>query len=295
MPAGTFNAVLTNLPSGLVIIKATIGNRTMGSKVMVHANNQGNPEISIVDIPGTANQKSLELAEVEYSHGDRFLITATQNYMKSNIAVSPQTDMVVNLEFPVCTDADGNQYETVQIGNQLWMAENLRSTTFSNGDRMIPVAQNSDWRSLKSAAYSSFDGYNVVKHENGLLYNGFAALDERNICPQGWRVPSDDDWTVLQQYMDENQYSTTAGSMLIAETEWQKQGSNVFGFNAVPAGLRYAHDGKIGHVGVHGRWWSSTIAAPEKAWNRYINSDKDYLGRGQYDLRYGYSVRCIKK
>ncbi len=287
-------ALLTGVPSGIAIIRVTNGNQVTSSKLVISTEKQSMPSITFVGSADVERQKSGDVNSVEYTEGDRFLVTATQNGQTHSFSYAPYTDAIVEIDFPVCSDGNGNQYHTVQIGTQVWMAQNLRTTAFSDGEEILNVVNKQAWRKLSSAACAAYENNYEKSTQFGLLYNGFAAVDERNVCPVGWRVPSDDDWAVLQQYMDDNQYSTSAGNMLIAESEWQKSGHDVFGFGAVPAGLRYAHNGEFGHAGIHGRWWTSTKSESGKIWNRYINSDKDFLGRGEYNPVYGYSIRCVK-
>src|SRR5690606_2287345 len=104
--------------------------------------------------------------------------------------------------YPVVFDASGNDYGTITIGDQIWMNENLRSSKFCNGDGIPEVRNHQEWENLSSPGKADYPNYG--DRINGSLYNGYAVMDERNICPCGWRVPSKGDWETLISYLGEN-------------------------------------------------------------------------------------------
>lgn len=96
------------------------------------------------------------------------------------------------------TDIDGNVYQTVKIGNQWWMAENLKVSHYQNSDAIPNVTNNSDWGNLSTGAYCAYNNDNVNISTYGLLYNWYAVADSRELAPTGWHVPTDEEWKQLE-------------------------------------------------------------------------------------------------
>ncbi|MDD4385147.1 MAG: fibrobacter succinogenes major paralogous domain-containing protein [Bacteroidales bacterium] len=192
-------------------------------------------------------------------------------------------------------DADGNVYKTVVIGTQTWMVENLRTTKYNDGTAIPLVTDNSAWKDLTSAAYSNYK--NTANNDTiatfGRLYNWYA-VNTGNLCPTGWHVPTDAEWTTLTT--DLGGESEAGGKLKeIGTTHWQnpnKGATNETGFTALPSGLRDGN-GAFDNVGYYGYWWSATETDATKAWYRliYYNYSNVYRGNGNKEL--GFSVRCI--
>lgn len=203
------------------------------------------------------------------------------------------------------TDIDGNQYETVVIGNQEWMAENLKTTTYRDGTPIPNVTGNNEWRGLATGAYAWYDNDESYGAKYGALYNVQAAKDERGLCPEGWRVPSDSDWKELRFYaenyyknnypeLDKNSYRGHAGHVLKSASGWHDGGNGTddLGFSALPAGRRY-HDGVFSYLGENACFWSTSGLRAATYWF-IVNYDDflhSYLSGGG---RSGFSVRCVR-
>lgn len=173
----------------------------------------------------------------------------------------------------------------VKIGNQVWAKEDLKVTRFQNGD-LIPVVQDrSEWSKLRTAA--------MCFTENGnALYNWYAVDDSRGLCPAGWHVPSDGEWTELTDYLGGKvNIGGKMKSSAADDPSWN--GSNSSGFSALPGGDR-SSSGNFGDVGNYGCWWSSTSYHSDYAWYRILYSTSNNLYREHITQRYGISVRCIK-
>jgi uncharacterized protein (TIGR02145 family) len=195
----------------------------------------------------------------------------------------------------------GYDYETVQIGDQCWFAENLRGQVLSNGDSLIENPSDSIWTTLNAPAWSYF-GSNPETLENGLLYNGHAALDERGICPSGWFTPSDDDWKELESHLgmtflevdDDGWRGTDEGGQLKSSAQdspaWD--GLNEVGFGALPAGYRASFNGTYYDTDVRGYFWTSSAYA-SLSWFRMLESDHDQIRRTWSGREAGMSIRCI--
>jgi uncharacterized protein (TIGR02145 family) len=200
------------------------------------------------------------------------------------------------------TDIDGNVYQTVRIGDQWWMAENLKVTHYRNGDVIPNVTDNSEWSGLSTGAYASYDNADSNIATYGLLYNWYAVDDSRNIAPAGWHVPTDEEWKELEMYLgmsqsesDDNSWrGTNEGSKLKATSGWYSggNGTNESGFSAIPGGYRYYYDGAFYSVGIFGLWWSSTESGSH-AWYRALGYGRSDVYRSNYNKLYGFSVRLV--
>lgn len=203
------------------------------------------------------------------------------------------------------TDVDGNTYATVVLGNgQEWMAENLRTTTYRNGDAIPEVSANNTWIGLSTGAYCRHTGNVDNMQTFGLLYNFHAAVDARNVCPEGWHVPSDAEWDALTAYLDPaaradtNPASLSAGGHLKATgTEfWKDPNNNATdrsGFRAVGGGFR-ANDGSFQSFRIFGYWWTTDPNTSTTARNRNLYYGNGVAGRYVSNRRNGMAIRCIR-
>jgi len=239
-------------------------------------------------------------------------------------AYGNQVEFKTNAVPITVTDADGNVYKTIQIGNQLWMAENLKTTKYCNGDVIPNVTNPSQWEKLTTGAYVFPDNNSSLNNTYGKLYNGYVATDSRNACPCGWRVPSADDWLILGEAigswvwsMGEKYYGSAAdvggkikssGNIADGTGLWIKSnypGNNSSGFNGLPVGNgNIAFDDlsnsiifKFGSRGEEGYWWSSTLE-PKWNYNRYVSvgnfTQSLYMSNTPITNNSTFSIRCIK-
>ena len=196
----------------------------------------------------------------------------------------------------IVSDIDGNKYHTIVIGTQVWMLENLRTTKYRNGDPILEVTDMSTWVNKFSGAFCWYNNDPVrYKGHYGALYNWKAVVDPRSISPKGWHVPSDDEWTVLENYLGGK---SDAGSKLKeADTSHWKSpnmgANNKSGFTALPGGC-CAVVGIFDRVDTHGFWWSSTPFDAEHAWFRNLSYIVPIIHRNNYFMQGGFSVRCIQ-
>lgn len=193
------------------------------------------------------------------------------------------------------TDSDGNVYQTVKIGEQLWMASNLKTTTFNDGEPIAYVKGNSAWGGLKSAAYcwANLDENN--KEVYGALYNWFA-VDSHKLAPKGWHVATDEDWKELLEYIKSE---GNPGSLLKEKGTqyWLSPNygaTDTFGFSARPGGYRN-YDGLVFHEpGDGGFFWTQTAEDELMAITYGMQFDNLQVERGAVKKTYGRSVRCVK-
>ena len=193
------------------------------------------------------------------------------------------------------TDIDGNIYNTVTVGTQVWMVENLKTTKY-NDNTSIPLVTNSkEWAALSAPGYCwYFNDRAFYKNTYGALYNWYA-LNTGKLCPTGWHVPSDAEWTVLSDYLGGE---SVAGGQLkeITYTHWKSPNlyaTNKTGFTALPGGYRY-ENGPFYYNGDLGIWWSSTEFDNQSAWDRLLDHYTGSIYRSPYSKNYGLSVRCLQ-
>jgi uncharacterized protein (TIGR02145 family) len=190
----------------------------------------------------------------------------------------------------------GINYPTVVLGNgQEWMAENLRTTTYRNGDPIPNVTYNTQWQSLTSGAWAHYNHDSQYENPYGKLYNWYAVNDPRNVCPVGWHVPTDGEYTLLTDYL--GGASVAGGKMKSTGTQyWQipnQDATNESGFSGLPGGLRLS-DGTFYNVGYGGDWWSSTVLSTSSAWDRYLDYSYGFVDRSSPSKQHGFSVRCLR-
>lgn len=197
----------------------------------------------------------------------------------------------------VVKDRDGNVYTTVTIGTQVWMVENLKSTKYSNGDLIgttDPKDKNISGETAPKYQWA-YEGDEGNVDDYGRLYTWYAVADIRNICPTGWHVPGDDEWTALSDFLGGQ--NSVGGKLKESGTEHWKtpnsDASNLSGFTALPGGYR-GDNGLFYDLGDWGNWWSSTANDELQAWLRWLYYDDGNLGRGFYGKKSAMSIRCIK-
>jgi uncharacterized protein (TIGR02145 family) len=206
-------------------------------------------------------------------------------------------------------DADGNVYATVIIGNQEWIAENLRTTRYNDGSSIPTGHTNEQWASLSTGAYaiyphSQIDGLNSdveVLEAFGALYNWHAVTNSRELCPKGWRVPTNEEWSTLTNYAGGESF---AGGKLKstrtapdAHPRWDipnKGATNAYEFSAFPGGFRLANGGNFHRIGGWGYWWSSSEYGARKAWSKIMHFDFGDVTSHGFDKTFGFSVRCVR-
>jgi len=209
------------------------------------------------------------------------------------------------------TDKDGNTYKTVKIGDQWWMAENLKVTRYPNGDAIPHVTDNTAWANLGDN--NTDDAYCFYNNDESLGYGAlYTYAAAKDACPTGWHLPSDAEWTELENYLIVNGYNydgTTSGNKIgksLASTSgWNssddvgavgnnQSSNNTTSFTALPGGGRHDGYGTFCSVGYLGYWWSSTEYSSSHAYYRYLYDYYAYVSRSNYGKSNGFSVRCLR-
>lgn len=192
------------------------------------------------------------------------------------------------------TDVDGNTYNTVTIGGQTWMKENLRTTKYNDGSSItFPNTNNPAWQSNVNGAYSWYSNNTLYKNDYGALYNWYAASNA-NLAPKGWHVATDADWNVLA---DNYGGETLAGGKLkeAGTSHWKAPNTgatNASLFTALPGGSRDL-SGTYDTFGFNGNFWTASSSNVNDAWSRYVYYGNTFIYRYAYNKHFGYSVRCV--
>ena len=209
------------------------------------------------------------------------------------------------------TDIDGNYYDAVVIGNQIWMSENLKVTHYPDGTAIPHITDNTAWGNLgdnnTDDAYCFYS--NNSSSDYGALYTWAAAMGDnavssntnpsgvQGVCPDGWHLPSDAEWTELIDYLGGT--SVAGGNMKeTGTTHWNNPNTgatNEKGFSALPGGYRGYGNGVFYDVGNYGYWWSATESSSgSDAWFRVLDYSYAGASRNINNKAYGFSVRCVR-
>jgi uncharacterized protein (TIGR02145 family) len=197
------------------------------------------------------------------------------------------------LSVPV-TDIEGNTYKTVIIGDQIWMAENLKTKMYNDGTEIPVITDPTKWASLKTGGYCWYNDESLYRETYGALYNGYT-INTGKLCPTGWHVPVVEDWQKLREFSGD---SVKGGGKLkeAGINHWltpNKGANNSSGFTALPAGIRY-FEGTFASVFQFTGIWSSTETGTKDQWLMSL-----YFGDATFNIshrtkNHGFSVRCIK-
>lgn len=212
-------------------------------------------------------------------------------------------------EYGTVVDVEGNEYKTVLIGDQWWMMENLKVKKYRNGLPLLNLsaADSSTWTGTVTGAYCNYEN---TPNNTGLLYNYYAVLSDSNLAPEGWHIATDDDWKALERFMgiSEEQLNKTGwrGSQqadqlrLSGSNFWKRYdeiwSSNSTQFSAMAGGCRLP-DGRWSQpLGLlyAGFWWTNTQRGQDEACYRYMDYKSSRIFRSFDDMRYAFSIRCVK-
>jgi uncharacterized protein (TIGR02145 family) len=231
------------------------------------------------------------------AYGNQVSFATTNGTEPTNNWLNP------DLNYGSVTDQDGNTYATTVIGTQEWMAENLRTTTYANGDPIPNVTDGTQWSNLTTGAWCHYHNDSQYEIPYGKLYNWYTVVDTRNLCPIGWHVPTDAEWSVFINYLDpsadggSNEFNTAGGKMKgTGIGYWQtpnEDATNESGFSGLPAGLRH-DEGSYVSIGYYCYWWSSTEEGPSFSWQRVLVSSSGRADRGYSYKGNGLPIRCFR-
>lgn len=210
-----------------------------------------------------------------------------------NISCKKDSDKPVLSDIVI--DIDGNIYHFDTIGIQIWMRENLKVARYRNGDSIPYIANNDIWKHMRSEGYCHYRNNDSIANIYGHMYNWYAATDPRNICPEGWHIPSYSEWLILKDYL---------GGMNVAGGKMKEQGTihwtinvnatNESGFTALPGGYRSQWTGGFTDIGKNGNFW--TTMEQDSIWAVYcwVRNTEGYFHIDNELKNMGFSLRCIK-
>jgi len=232
---------------------------------------------------------------------------STRNFVPNHTMIFAGTYSEAPDSTGTVSDFDGNVYQTIKIGDQWWMAENLKATHYRNGDPISHIPDSATWVNLSTGAYCNYDNNEENVPVFGRLYNWFAVDDSRSIAPEGWHVPTDAEWKQLEMFLGMPQAEadgldwrgTNEGGKLkdTGTVYWDNPNSgatNESGFTALPGVYRHDNGSFLHAWGWYAAFWSSTIAGDYSAWYRQLYYQYAQVRRNSIHCRYGYSIRCIQ-
>jgi uncharacterized protein (TIGR02145 family) len=302
---GIYHFHINGLQAGVyfLTLSSPQGKQLQTEKFIVTVSSNGQPRITRTTV------KLSELLLKSQSHqsyfyvnceiGDLFHFTA---YAGEHSVVTPYyatESTTIDVVFQACIDGDLNYYTIVYIDEQAWMAENLATSNYSDGTPIPNVTNGSAWVNLTSGAYCWYNNNPVHKSAYGALYNWYATNAEtnggKNLCPDGWHVPTDAAWTSMTNYV--GGFPATGGRL--KETgfdHWNSPNTgatNQVAFSARPGGSRI-WNGNFDSMQTHAFFWTSSEQQGNFAWLRNMFHNAHNLGRGTINKLNGFSIRCIK-
>ncbi len=211
------------------------------------------------------------------------------------LVTSCEKDKGENNYSDTVTDIEGNIYHIVTLGTQVWMVENLRTTKYTDGTPIPMVPDNLNWSRLTTGAYCDYDNTSDSSKIYGKLYNWYAVNDTRKLAPEGWHVPSDEEWGKLLTFLGGE--SVAGGKLKETATDhWTSPNlgaTNESGFTALPGGRR-DFNGSFNYIRQNGYFWTSTEWNAPSAYYRFMFYNGSNVAWLAYLKTLGLSVRCVK-
>jgi uncharacterized protein (TIGR02145 family) len=234
------------------------------------------------------------IVQMQYNDGDQLLFKCFSGDFTTVVPLVATQNTIIQALFANCADGSGNHYPVVQIGGQLWMEENLKTTSDNYGNLIPEVTDDVSWGALTSPGMCWYNNDPQGPYTYGALYNGFAARSS-GICPSDWHVPSEEEFTALINFLG----GTNEAGKKLKESgieHWlysiHTTATNEYGFTALPAGYRHT-GGHFVNVSLSGYWWGSTPTSEFAAWSISMGYNSPVLSNFDDDLHAGKSIRCI--
>jgi uncharacterized protein (TIGR02145 family) len=276
-----FNATISNLESKISSLNATISNLNL--------------ELQTSKTDASSKQTELNSKQQEITN----LQAQVKQKTDSLALVRAELEKLKPAPKPVVTNSTNQvtqtgSYKSVKIGTQTWMTENLNVSTFRNGDPIPEAKTDEEWKKAgenKQPAWCYYDNDPKNGAKYGKLYNWFAVNDARGLAPEGWHIPSDAEWRILENYLGEE----SAGHKMKSTSGWDNNGNgtNSSGFSGLAGGFRHSH-GDFYRLGIEGCWYSSSLGYKGNPDALYIWNDEDFFARDSQFGDLGNSVRCLK-
>lgn len=298
---------LSGLKNGLFLISVRGNNYNYSGKLLSNSNSDGNVvriqrissdqlvyENKINNEEAKGPQVTIDMA---YTTGDRLKFTGASGIYSTVLTDIPSSDKTITFNFIACTDGDDNNYPVVRIGTQVWMAENLKTTRDREKTSISDVTDKTGWSTLSTPGLCWYDNNAAAyKDTYGALYNWYA-VGTGKLCPIGWHVPSDEEWSTLANFLGgesvaANKLKETDGTHWYSPWYEPSVATDEYGFTALPGGCRY-DDGTFDVIEFAGGWWSSTKIDVTTAYGRVMIYNSSTLLKGWDYKTSGYSIRCL--
>jgi len=313
---------LSGVGNGIFILKVESDIFSYTTKILSTNAAFGNTEMKQLEITPAKQQQSnssnsgklknpggsKSIIFMQFNPFDTLKLTGKSGIYRTVSMLVPTQNQTVTFTFVACTDADGNSYAVVQIGTQLWMGENLRTTHYRDGSAIPNLPDSASWGSTLAGAYCNYHNDPAEGIKYGFLYNWFAVGDARNIAPVGWHVATNSEWNKMEKFLDNTVDTTGLGGVgkrigrILKEscnTRWayidSTCGSNTAGFTALCQNYRVASGAwSLGANNSHDdAFWTATPAQTGMAWFKSCR----YCFRNLFSLypmkQSGYGVRCV--
>ncbi|MCX6303051.1 MAG: expansin EXLX1 family cellulose-binding protein [Bacteroidia bacterium] len=293
---------ISGLKDGFYLVNINGINYSYSGKLLCVRNNPGRIRIEkISDNMAAELEKEIKdtkgtegIIDMDYTTGDLLKYSGISGIYTTIITDVPSSDKTVTFTFSACTDGDNNNYPVVQIGSQIWMAENLRTTKLNDGISLTLESRNDYWSWTWDASYCWYDNNETAnKNTYGALYNWYS-INTGRLCPAGWRLPTNTETASLVSYLG----TADAGSKLkeAGTSHWTGNtgATNESGFKALPGGYRDGNDGVFSGIGNNNYMWGFNEDNINNAWSHYLTATGSELTEASKLKQYGYSVRCIK-
>jgi len=295
---GTHSYQVSGLRSGIYTIRISSSAYTYTGILLSNGAPSSDVRINYLgNVAIPASKEKLKSATTEklmqYSTGDLLKFTSISGNYKTISTEVPTQSKTITVPFVDCTDGDGNHYSVVQIGTQIWMGENLKTTKYNDGTSIPNVTDKLAWSNLTTPAYCWYNNDVANESTYGALYNWYT-VNTNKLAPLGWHIATDTEWTTLTDYL--GGYNVAGGKLKEAgNTHWLSPNTgatNVSDFTALPGGFRDA--GIFYRKDSIGEFWSSTMLNMDAGSGRYTYYKDVTFGMTNETGTEGVSVRCIK-
>ncbi len=312
MDIGTHSIAQPNIGNGVYLYRLKSGKSEQVIKNLSLGRVSGGVVSGETGISTTATARRMD----RYVPINDVIAVTKDGYLNYRVIVTNSDTSGIEIKMIACagtvTDLDGNVYQTVIIGNQVWTVEGLRTTKYNDGSAIRHITDSATWINDTLGAYCYYN--NTTNADSikkfGALYNWYA-VDTKKLAPAGWHVPDSANWGILENYLIANGFNwdgTTEenkiAKSLAAQADWltyEREGcvgydltsNNKSGFSALPGGSR-RYDGNFLGQGSFCLWWSATENDASSAYTRYINYNNVFLDFRNLNKEFGFSVRLVR-